>query len=94
MLKEHGAEFTYREYTKDSLSADEIRSVLQKLGKSAKELLRSRDAKKAGLTGNEGDDVLIAAMADNARLLQRPIAILGDKAEVGRPVDNILRLLS
>jgi len=93
LLKEHGAEFTYREYTKTPLDADEIRSVLTKLGVGPKDVLRSRDAKKAGLTGTESDDALITAMAGNPRLLQRPILVRGDRAEVGRPVDNLLRLL-
>ena len=48
MLKEAEVEFTYREYTKEPLSADEIREVLGKLGMGVKDVLRARDAKKAG----------------------------------------------
>jgi len=93
LLNEHGIAHTYREYTKDPLSADELRDVLAKLGMSAKEAMRKRDAKKAGLTGEEGDDVLIAAMAGNPRLLQRPIGVVGDKAAMGRPIENLLTIV-
>ena len=94
MLNEHGIEHTYREYTKDPLSADEIRDVLDKLGVGPRDVLRGRDAKKHGLTGDESDDALIAKMAEFPRLLQRPIGVLGDKAVVGRPADALLALVA
>lgn len=92
MLKEHRIDFEYREYTQNPLSQKELRAVLAKLGMSAKDVLRGRDAKKAGLSGNETDDELIALMESNPRLLQRPIGVSGDKAVLGRPVENLLAL--
>ena len=94
MLTEHDVSFTYREYTKEPLSADELTDVLAKLGVGPTDVLRSRDAKKAGLTGQETDEELIAAMAENPRLLQRPIGVVGDRAVVGRPVEDLLTLVS
>ena len=93
MLKERGVEYVYREYTKEPLSEDELRSLLVKLGSTAREVLRGRDAKKAGLSGHESEDELIALMAQNPRLLQRPIGVVGDKAALGRPPENLLVLL-
>ena len=93
MLTEHGIEHTYREYTKDPLTTQELRDVLSKLGCGPRDVLRARDAKKAGLTGVESDDELIDLMAENPRLLQRPIGVSGAKAAVGRPAENLLALL-
>ena len=93
MLNERNVTFTYREYTKDPLSQEEIRDVLAKLGVGPRDVLRSRDAKKAELTGEESDDELIAHMADNPRLLQRPIGVVGDRAVVGRPPEALLELI-
>jgi len=93
LLKEKGIEYRYREYTKEPLSADELRSVLAMLGVPAKAVLRSRDAKKEGLTGAESEDALIAAMAANPNLLQRPIFVLDGKAVVGRPVERLDEIL-
>ena len=93
MLQEHGVAHTYREYTKDPLTVDELRVLFQQLGRGPRDVLRARDAKKAGLTGDETDDALIALMADNPRLLQRPIGVRGDRAVVGRPVEDLLSLL-
>ena len=93
MLNEQGIEHTYREYTKDPLTQDELRDVLNKLGVGPRDVLRTRDANKAGLTGDESDAALIALMADNPRLLQRPIGILGNRAAVGRPPEKLLDLI-
>lgn len=93
MLNERGVPYTYREYTKDPLTAAELRDLLGKLGLTARDVLRTRDAADAGLTGKEPDDALITAMASNPRLLQRPIGIVGDKAVLGRPVERLLELL-
>ena len=71
----------------------DLRDVFAKLGMGPKAVLRKRDANKAGLSGDESDDTLIGMMADNPRLLQRPIGVLGDKAAVGRPVENLLSLV-
>ncbi len=67
--------------------------MFSKLGMTPRELLRKRDATKAGLSGNETDEDLIRLMVGNPRLLQRPIGVLGNKAAVGRPVENLLGLV-
>jgi len=93
LLKEHDIEHTYREYNKEPLSVDELRDVMSKLGMGPRDVLRKRDAKKAGLSGEESDEELLALMAENPRLLQRPIGVVGDKAAVGRPIENLLELV-
>ena len=94
MLNDNGVAFTYREYTKDPLSEAELRDVFRKLGCTPHEVLRSRDAKKAGITNEVSSDALITAMVDNPKLLQRPIGVIGDRAVVGRPVDALLTIVS
>ena len=66
--------------------------MLAKLGMKAADVLRSRDAKKAGLTGTESEDELIALMEANPRLLQRPILVSDNTAALGRPVENLLTM--
>lgn len=93
MLNEHGIEHTYREYTKDPLSEQEIRDVLARLGVGPRDVLRARDAKKHGIAPELDGEGLIAAMAEHPRLLQRPIGVLGDRAVVGRPAEALLELV-
>jgi arsenate reductase len=94
LLDEHEVPYRYREYTREPLSEEELRRVLDLLGVGPKELLRTRDRvfKELGLTGEEDDDRLIALMAEHPTLLQRPIGVLGDRAAVGRPPDRLLEL--
>lgn len=93
-MKQEGIEYRYREYTKEPLSAAEIRSVLKKLGMTPHDVLRKNDraAKENGVTGNETAAQLIKLMAEHPTLLQRPIGVAGNRAELGRPVENLLRL--
>lgn len=93
MLEEHGIAFHYRDYRREPLSADEIRDVLERLGKSPRDLLRRRDRAASELTGEETDAELIAAMARHPTLLQRPIGLLGNRAAVGRPPEDLLALV-
>ena len=92
MLKDAGIEHTYREYTEDPLSVAELRDVFGKLGLRPKDLLRARDAKPLGVTGDESDAALMKLMAEHPTLLQRPIGVKGSRAVVGRPVENLLEL--
>jgi len=95
LLKERDIPFEYREYRTHPLTENEIRRVLALLGAGPRELLRPRDraAKQLGLSGDEGDERLIQLMAEHPTLLQRPIGILGDRAVVGRPPENLLTLV-
>lgn len=94
LLEEKGIEHTTREYTEEPLSEKEIRDVLAKLDVRPRDILRSHDPayREHGLTGDEPDDRLIELMAAHPGLVQRPIAIRGDRAVVGRPPETILEL--
>ncbi len=95
MLEANGLTYRYREYTQEPLSAPELTQLFERLGLPPRALLRRRDGayKSLGLTGDEPDDVLIGHMANHPTLLQRPIGVCGDKATVGRPVENLLSLV-
>jgi arsenate reductase len=93
LLNEHQVEHTYREYTREPLNEEELRAVLRKLGVGPHEVLRTRDATKAGIANDISADALIAQMVINPRLLQRPIGIVGERAAIGRPPEALLSLL-
>lgn len=94
MLDEKGIEYRYRDYVKDPLGEAEIRDVLGRLGLRPRDVLRAKDAafQTLGLTGEETDDALVAAMARHPTLLQRPIGLAGSRAVVGRPPERLLEL--
>jgi len=95
LLEEHEVAYRYREYTEEPLNKTELKRVFKMLGLEPKALLRKNDRayKELGLSGNEPSAELISHMAQHPTLLQRPIAVLGARAVVGRPVENILELV-
>lgn len=94
LLQDKGISPTVVEYLETPPSADDLREILRKLGKTPRELMRKKEAKEAGLDdASLDDDALIAGMAANPRVIERPIVIKGDQARLGRPPEQVLEIL-
>ncbi|MEZ6014742.1 MAG: ArsC/Spx/MgsR family protein [Planctomycetota bacterium] len=94
MLDGHGVSYRYREYRDEPLSKAELRAVLKKLGLTARDVLRTKDAAKHGVDADASEAALIAAMAEEPTLLQRPILVGPKGAVLGRPVEALVERLS
>lgn len=92
LLEESGEEFESVNYYETLLTADKLRELIQKLGVSARDILRS-DEPAARSLGAATDDEIIQALVKNPDLIQRPIVMRGDKAKLCRPPENVLDLL-
>lgn len=96
LLKEHNIEPEIRLYLDNPPSATELKKLLTQLNISARELLRTgEDAYKELNLKDEhlSDTVLIKAMVEHPKLIERPIAVKGEQAVIGRPPENLLALL-
>ena len=96
LLQENGVEPEIWKYMNAGarLSEDELRDIAKKMGGvSPREFMRAKDAEKAELPETASDDEVFAAMAENPKLIQRPIGINGDKAILGRPNDKLLEII-
>ncbi|WP_293576007.1 arsenate reductase family protein [Phaeobacter sp.] len=95
ILEEHSADHKVRLYLDDNPTGEEIRQVQQRSGLPITDLLRPCEPVFAelGLALSDPEDVLIAAMAAHPILIQRPIAITGTAAVIGRPPEQVKRLL-
>ena len=97
LLQQQALQVEVIEYLKTPLTADELAALLGKLGIPARQLLRSKEDeyKQLGLDDMSlSEQQLIDAMAQQPKLIERPVIIKGNKAVIGRPVSNILSLLS
>ncbi len=92
MLKAHDVEYHYRDYVEEPLKKGELKKVLAMLDVGPRDVLRKRDAKKHGLTGDETNAQLITLMAAHPTLLERPIGVLSGRAVLGRPIEALLEL--
>lgn len=97
LLKEHNLDFSIVEYLKTPLTPSEIISLSKKLGKAPGEFVRKNETDfKNNNLGNQLDDdhKMAEAIAKFPKIMERPIAVKGDKAVIGRPPENVLSLLS
>lgn len=96
LLEENGVQPEIVLYLESCPSAAEIEAILQKLGITARELLRKGEAeyKDNDLKNPSlGDKELVDFMVRFPKLIERPIVIRGDRAVLGRPPENVLALL-
>jgi len=96
LLNERGVEFEAINYYETPFTEADLRLLLKKLGLTAGEILRKDEpvARQLGVGKKDfSDEELIALMMKHPDLIQRPIVVRGDKAVLGRPPENVERLL-
>ena len=96
LLQERGLEPEITLYLESPPDAGELRSILNKLGLTARELMRKGESEylDQGLDDETlSEDVLIAAMVDSPRLIERPIVLANDRAAIGRPPESVLDIV-
>ena len=83
------------EYLKTPPTVDELREIVGKLGISPEALVRKGEAiYKENFKGKSlSDEEWLIALAENPKLIERPIVIEGDRAVLGRPPENVNELL-
>lgn len=93
-LIEDKGDVSIRKYLEDAPSADDIRAARDLLGIKAIDMMRPKEAafKEMGLAKTDDDETLIAAMATNPKLIERPIVFANGKAALGRPPEAVLAL--
>lgn len=95
LLKSRGIEPTVRLYLKEPPSVPELEAVLEQLGTDdPRALVRTKEPlyKTLGVGTLDRAGVL-AAMAANPRLIERPVVITKKGARIGRPTEAILEVL-
>jgi arsenate reductase len=94
LLEDNGVTPVVIEYLKTPPSIAELTAILAKLGKSAHDIVRKKEAAEAGIDVKTlSESALIAALAAHPAAIERPIVIKGDKAALGRPPESVLAIL-
>jgi len=95
LIEEQGAEPNVVEYLKEPPDEKTLRSLIKKLGIKPIELVRTKEPewKATGLGKDASDDDVISAMLETPKLIERPIVVVGNKARIGRPPENVLEIL-
>jgi arsenate reductase len=95
LLSESGKEFSIINYIDHPPAHAELKNIIKMLDIKPIQLVRKNESiwkenyKNKELT----DDDIIAAMVENPKLIERPIVINNDKAVIGRPLENIEKII-
>ena len=96
LLREAGIEPTIVEYLKTPLAKEQLRNISQLLGLRPKDFVRKteKDFKDNHLSKSlEDDDKILEAMSLFPKIIERPIVVLGEEAVIGRPPENVQKLI-
>ncbi|MDA9095151.1 arsenate reductase (glutaredoxin) [Porticoccaceae bacterium] len=96
ILRSKGVEPEIMLYLETPLDKPTLVGLLKKLAISAAQLVRrsEQDFKDNNLGASDvTEQQLIDAMLKYPKLIERPIVVVGDRAVLGRPPENVLELL-
>ncbi len=96
LLTDRGIKPVVIEYLKMPPSEAELKKLIGMLGIAPRTLLRTKEVEyKQAKLDNAGvsDAQIVKAMAKYPKLIERPIVVAGKKAALGRPPENVLKIL-
>ena len=95
LLREHGVEPEIVEYLKQPPTAAEVVELIGKLKLDPHALLRTKEEpyKRLKLSPKSTEAQVAKAIASEPVLLERPIVVVGKRAAIGRPPENVLEIL-
>jgi len=95
LLGELGVDVEVVRYLDTVHTVDGLKTLLGMLGMKPRELMRTGEEiyKELNLKDEVDDDILINAMVEHPKLIERPIVIRGNKAVIGRPIESVIALL-
>jgi arsenate reductase len=97
LLEDRGLEIEVIRYLEDPPSAAALQKICKSLGLAPLDLLRRKEKrfKELGLSAADERSAgeWCKIMAANPILMERPIAVRGSKAALGRPPENVLTII-
>ena len=84
------------EYLQDPLDEATLRGIIARLSDPVADMVRhDGHFAELGLDDNAytTEDDVVAVLLAHPKLMQRPIAVVGDRAVIGRPAERVLEVL-
>ena len=97
LLNEKGVETEIIEYLNTPPDAEALEKILNGLKMEPRELMRKGQDEYNSLGLDDESlsrEALIKAMIENPILIERPIVITNKGIAIGRPIDNVIKILS
>lgn len=96
LLQSRGIEPEVVNYLDTPPSVDELGNLLDLLGMTPRQLLRTGEAEYRELGLDDpavSDQAILQAMASHPKLIERPIVVVDARAAIGRPPEAVLAIL-
>ena len=95
LLQDNNCEIEIVEYLTDIPTEKELKEILKKLGLKAEQIIRKKESLFAEKYKDKkfSDAEWVKILVKNPILIERPIVVKGDKAVLGRPPENVLKLI-
>ena len=95
LLRDNGHEPNVINYLITPPNVNELNNICKSLGKRPEEVIRKgeREYKELKINKIDRDDDLLIAMVKHPKLIERPIVIRGAEAIIGRPPENVMKLI-
>ena len=97
LLQARGIEPVIIEYLKTPPDKATLQRLIKLLAIAPRDLLRVKEPeyKQAGLANPKlSDSAILQALVKYPKLMERPIVVAGNKAALGRPPENVLKLIN
>ncbi|MFL2998743.1 MAG: ArsC/Spx/MgsR family protein [Candidatus Neomarinimicrobiota bacterium] len=97
LLDERKVKYRKIEYLKTGFTKEVVLALSKKLNKKPIDFVRKNDIDFKNNLQNmnaRSDEAVIKLIIEYPKIIERPIVEKGDVAIIGRPVDNVLKLLN
>ncbi|PHM45811.1 arsenate reductase [Xenorhabdus mauleonii] len=97
LVEELGIKPEIIHYLETPPTVEQLSVLLKQLGfDDARQLMRTKEERYKELNLGDGSlsqEALLQAMAENPKLIERPIVVAGNKARLGRPPEQVKEIL-
>lgn len=95
LLDEHGINPEVVRYLDDAPAPEELKLIAAKLDLPVKDMVRREEKayKEKYKHADFTDDEWLRILSEEPKLIQRPIVVKGASAVLGRPPENVLKLI-
>jgi len=96
LLEAQSSELEIVKYLETPPTTEQLKNIIKLLGfDSARQLMRPQEEcyKVLKLKEQNNEALLLEAMVENPKLIERPIVLANGKAAIGRPPESVLAII-
>ena len=95
LMQSEEVDFEIVKYLDNLLTRNDLKRLLAKLNLDVQRIIRKEEKlyKEKYKNMNFTDEEWLIILEENPKLIQRPIVVKGNKAVIGRPIENVINLL-